>query len=229
MPKNGLPGPERFVQNKSGKRKGVILDLKRRKRRKVRLPQDNAKQKYSSDPHPLMRLSRLALPVNASSDMTERAVGAFSSSITLNTQSGYATATRHFFAAEEELGKKFASPPSESEMVFLTTFLISKGLTVPTIRSYLAGIRFYLLSMGISTPPKLPPLAEQLLVGRHNQVKNPVEVALKRTRRAISLDMLRLLGHSLAISDQWSCFEKSLRWAVFLNAFWGSFRSVSKS
>ena len=216
-------GQKRFIRIRSGKRKGLLLDLKKRKM-KGGLPQNNAKPKYSSVPHPLMRLSRSALPSNASYEMTERAVGVFSTSVTLNTQCGYATAARHYFAAEEELGQKFGSPPSESEMVFLTTFLINKGLSVPTIRGYLAGIRYYLLSVGVSTPPKLPPLAEQLLVGRHNQVKNPVASALKKTRRAISLDMLRLLGHAVAISDKWSGFEKSLRWAVFLSAFWGSFR-----
>ena len=188
------------------------------------LPQNDARPKYSNYPHPLMRLSRLALPDGSSEGMTEKAVEAFSTSITYNTQSSYATATRHYFAAENVLGRKFSLPPSESEMVFLVTYLIQQDLTVPTVRGYIAGIRYYLLSLGVATPPKLPPLAEQLLAGRHNQIKNPISSALKKTRRAISVEMLMLLGHAIEATHIWNDFEKSLRWTVILSAFWGSFR-----
>merc|ERR1711955_24986 len=103
-----------------------------------------------------MRLSRNALPTGSNSDMLERAVEAFSCSVTKDTQSGYATAARHFISAENALGKPFSHPPTDQEMVFLVTHLIQKGLGVSTVRSYLGGIRFYLLSMGVPTPPKLP-------------------------------------------------------------------------
>ena len=46
----------------SGKRKGLVIDLDQRKKRRVSLPQADARPKYSDQPHPLMRLSRLALP-----------------------------------------------------------------------------------------------------------------------------------------------------------------------
>ena len=188
------------------------------------LPTNNAKPKYSHEPHPLLRLSRLALPVGASTESIERAVEAFSYSITRDTQSGYATAARHFFEAEKELGRKFNIPPNEAKLIFLTCYFIKKDLTVPTIRNYMAGIRFYLLSLGIAAPPKLPPLPEQLLVGRVNQVRNPALLASKKTKRAISLEILKLLGHGIARNNVWSDYEKNLRWAVFLTAWWGSFR-----
>ena len=116
-----------------------------------------------------MRLSRLALPAGSDATTLESAVEKFSASVTKDTQGGYATATRHYFAAEVALGRKFNLPPTELEYVFLTTYLMNQNLTVSTIRSYLAGIRFYLLSLGVTSPPKLPPLAEQLLVGMHYQ------------------------------------------------------------
>ena len=89
----------------------------------------------------------------------EKAVESFSTSITYNTQTGYATATRHYFEAEKALGRKFGHPPSESDLIFLITYLINLNLTVPTIRNYWSGIRYYLLSLGISTPPQAPSIS----------------------------------------------------------------------
>ena len=171
-----------------------------------------------------MRLTRSAFPYGTSSALIEKAVESFSASVTFDTQSSYATAARHYIEAENSLGKKFSIPPSESDLLFLTTYLLSKKLTVPTIRSYWAGIRFYLFSLGISTPPKIPPLAEQLLLGAYKQARDPVELASQRTRRAITVEMLKLLQHSIATENKWSDFEKNMRWAVMLNAWWGSFR-----
>ena len=143
--------------------------------------------------------------------MIEKAVETFSASVTANTQSGYATATRHLFEAEKSLGRKFDVPPSEADLTFLTTHLISQNLSVATIKSYLAGIRFYYLSLGIANPPRLPPLAEQLLVGKHNQVNNPAIMALKKTKRAITIELLKLIGHATACNTKWSAFEKNMR------------------
>ena len=200
------------------------MDLERRKREKLAFPLANAPPKYSTIPHPLMRLSRLALPTGSDPETIEKAVEIFSSSVTRETQGGYATATRHYFAAERALGRKFEVPPTELEYIFLTTYLMNQNLSVCTIRSYLAGIRFYLLSLGVTSPPKLPQLAEQLLVGMKNQTSNPIETASKKTRRAITARMLKIIGHGIAVTKEWSSYEKSLRWAVVLVAWWGSFR-----
>ena len=140
----------------SGKRKGTCLDFTKRAQKRIR-PNSAAPSKYSTVPHPLMRLSRMALPPEANSQDNELAVGNFSKSVTRDTQSGYATAARHYLAAERALGRSFSLPPTEKEMVYLVNFLTKKELDPKTIRSYLSGIRFYLLSMGIATPPNLPP------------------------------------------------------------------------
>ena len=171
-----------------------------------------------------MRLSRLALPTGSDPATIEKAVETFSTSVTRETQGGYATATRHYFAAEKALGRKFEVPPTELEYIFLTTYLMNQNLSVCTIRGYLAGIRFYLLSLGVTSPPKLPLLAEQLLIGMKNQTSDPIDTASKKTRRAITAKMLRIHGHGIAVTAEWSSYEKSLRWAVVLIAWWGSFR-----
>ena len=194
------------------------------KRRKAALPRSNGVGKYSPQPHPLMRLSRLALPPEANKKMVEEAVGSFSKSVTTQTQAGYATAARTYIEAENALGRPFSSPPTESELVFLVTFLIRRKLEPSTIKNYLSGIRFYLLSMGLPSPPNLPPLAQQILNGYEKGKIDPQDTAVKRTRRAISIEMLKLLEHSIAIHQSWTDFEKSLRWTVILVAWWGSFR-----
>ena len=212
-----------------GPRKGFRLDLGRRRRESLdRLPCPTAPSKYSPIPHPLMRLSRLALPLGASEEAIERAVSVFSMSVTKDTQAGYATSARHYIAAEKALGRSFSLPPSPSEMVFLVSYLVSLKLEHKTIRSYLSGIRFYLLSMGVATPPKLPSLAEQLIVGLEKGNRNPMQIALKKTRRAITVHMLKIIEHAIATHSSWSTYEKSLRWSVLLVAWWGSFRQGCK-
>ena len=171
-----------------------------------------------------MRLSRLALPTEAPKELVENAVRNFSCSITVNTQAGYATGARAYIDAEKALGRPFSFPPTEQEMVFLVSFLINKGLEPATIKSYLSGIRFYLLSMGATNPPVLPPLAGQLLSGYEKSKFNPTLLATKKTRRPITVEMLKLLEHAIATQTRWSDYEKSLRWSVVLVAWWGSFR-----
>ena len=87
-----------------------------------------------------MRLSRNSLPPEASSSDYDTAVAAFSSSVTRETQAGYATAVRHFLAAEVKLGRKFHMPPSEEEQNFLLNYLQQQGLKKPTISSYLSAL-----------------------------------------------------------------------------------------
>ena len=102
-------GLVRFVKIRRGKRKGIVLDLERRKKSKLNLPVATGKPKYSTIPHPLMRLSRLALPEDSSPDLVEKAVEKFSASVTQNTQAGYATGVRHYLAAEKSLGRGFST------------------------------------------------------------------------------------------------------------------------
>ena len=100
--------------------------------REKHLPSNTAKAKYCKEPHPLLRLSRSALPPDISVSLVEKAVETFSCSVTQGTQSGYATAARHI-DAEKSLGRHFSCPPTDQEMMFLVTHLVSKGLGVSTV------------------------------------------------------------------------------------------------
>ena len=212
----------------SGKRKGLLIDLRRRKaNRAPKLntpPKDNAPPKYSKKPHPMFKLSRSALPREASLQDLARAESMLSCSVTRKGQTGYATAAKHYQEAEKALGRAFGLPPSPEEVVFLVNFLLGKEIKVETVRSYLSGIRFYLLSRGVSSPAKLPQLAEQLLLGKSKGSRNAVTAASKKERRAITLDMVVLLGHSISSKDSLSEYEKALLWSVCTNAWWGSLR-----
>ena len=147
----------------------------------------------------------------------------FSGSITRKTQGSYATAVTHYLSAEKSLGRPFSVPPSPEEVVFLVAHLLGKELKPVTVRSYLAGIRFYLLSKGVFTPARLPILAEQLLQGKSNLTRNALMAANRKQRRAVTIDILVLLSHSIA-QQSWTDYEKSLIWTVSCCAFWGSFR-----
>ena len=228
QPGTNLESNTEYVVINKGKRKGLVINLARRKAKPskspVNLPINSAPSKYCSVPHPLMRLDKNALPNEASEQEISTAVATFSCSVTRDTQAGYATGARCYLAAQKALGRNFASPPSSSEMVYLVTFMLGKKLQPATIRGYLSATRFYLMSQGIFTPPKLPPLAEQLIQGREKASLDSVAEAEKRTRRAISLHMLKLLENSIAQRNDWSTYEKSLRWSAILLAWWGSFR-----
>ena len=126
--------------------------------------------------------------------------------------------------SKHSVGHNFGLPPSPEEMVFLVSYMLNKKLLAPTIRSYLSAIRFYLLAQGVHSPASLPPLAEQLIQGRAKLAINPSSEATKKTRRAITLPMLKLLENAIANRGDWSVHERSLRWSVILLAWWGSFR-----
>ena len=126
-------------------------------------------------------------------------------------------------AAQNKLGRPFSLPPSPADMVYLVTFMLGKNLEPSTIRSYLSAVRFFLLSKGVHAPPKLPPLAEQLIQGRERIKRNPGLEAEKKTRRAITLHMLKLLENAIASRKEWTTFEKSLRWSTVLLVQWSLF------
>ena len=171
--------------------------------KKRRLPSETGKGKYSTEPHPLMRLSRLALPPEANNTFVRKAITNFSTSVTANTKTSYASAARAYIQAENSLGRPFSLPPTDQELIFLVSFLINKDLEPNTIKNYLSGIRFYLFSMGLPNPPPLPQLANQLLAGYEKSKINPLLTASKKERRAITVEMLKLLEHSIACHTSW--------------------------
>ena len=68
-----LLGCSNIVEINSGPRKGLILDLDRRKDGR-NIPKNKAPAKYSSTPHPMFKLSSSALPPQASAEHVAREV-----------------------------------------------------------------------------------------------------------------------------------------------------------
>ena len=190
----------------SGKRKGFELDLDRRRNaaRINSLPKSTAPPKYCAVPHPLMKLSRSALPAEATDLEWENAVSKFSCSVSKETQNKYATVARHLHASENKLGRKFSIPPTNSEQIYLIGYLQSRGIKANSISSYMSGLGYYNMAQGVAEPPKLSSLASQIIAGGDKANINARLEAEKKTRRAITLDMLKLLEHSVAIRQDWS-------------------------
>ena len=191
---------------------------------KFTTPCPSAPPKYTEVPHRLLKLDKAVLPVGAPIEEYNRAVENFSSSITHETQKVYATTARHVLAAEERLGRKFSIPPSAKEQLFFLSYLQGKSLKAQTVSNYMSAFRYVAMSRGALVPLKLTSLASQILAGAANSERNAEKEAKNQDKRAITLEMLSLLSHSIAKREDWSNFEKSLRFAVSLLAFWGTFR-----
>ena len=156
--------------------------------------------------------------------MLEKTRDVFSCSIARKSQQKYATAVRHLKAAEVTLGRSFSMPMTDAERAYLTAYMVGKGLQKETVQNYLSNLRFYELAQGMPNLAKNSELTHHILIGAENRARNPITASLKKERRPITIQMLRLIGHSLAVNEKWNVFEKSLIWTVALLAFWGSFR-----
>ena len=130
-----------------GKRKGLVIDIERRKRARkcVSIPQPTAPPKFSTLPHPLLRLSRAALPAETPEEIYDKAVGHFSASVSHNTQTVYCTTAKHMAEAEKLLGMSFSCPPTGQEQLYFLTFLQGKPLKSETVSNYMSAFRQELL------------------------------------------------------------------------------------
>lgn len=205
-------------------RKGRPVTILKPSKRLKKVAEPTAKPKYSPIPRPQFRLSPAALPQGTPTAIVEEATKAFASSVSTNTQQAYTTSFNHLARAETLLGRRFQTPPLKSEISFFTAYLIQRGLSKPTIQSYLSGLRFVSLSRGASSHTPQSDLTLQLMSGMANIQKDAVKEATKCRRRPITLNMLVLIQHSIATHHYWSPYEKSLRWATVLLGYWGSFR-----
>ena len=141
-----------------------------------------------------------------------------------STWSSYATAVRHMQDAEKILGHSFSLPPTPQEMSFFVNHLAKRGISSSTISNYISAIRTHFVCRGAPPPQKLDPVTTHLLKGIGNVKKDALSAVLNQRRRPISLPLLRLICHAIAVHPDWSAFDKQLRHTACLLAFWGSFR-----
>ena len=148
---------------------------------------------------------------------------AIAASVAKDTKSSYGTAINMLAKCQETLGREMSLPLSDQDVLCFVAFMADRGVLDSTISSYLSAIRLAMLSVGHQCINMRTPVVTQVLKGIKNLKRDPQLAAQKKTRRAMTVDHLKLLGHALARSN-WSEYTKSLVWAGSLVAFWGSAR-----
>ena len=148
---------------------------------------------------------------------------AIAASVSADTKSGYNTALRMLSACQSTMGRTMSLPLSDSDVLCFVAFMANRDVLDSTISKYLSAIRYALLCSGYECENLRTPVVKQVLKGIHNLRRDPSLLAEKKTRRAMTVSHLRLLGHALVTSTM-SDYMKSAMWAVSLSAFWGSLR-----
>ena len=148
---------------------------------------------------------------------------AIAASIAKDTKSGYSTAINMLARCRETLNREMRLPLTNQDVLCFIAFMAGRGVLDSTISKYLSAIRYALLSVGHECNNLRTPVVEQVLKGIRNLKRDPQLAVMKKTRRAMTIDHLRLLGHALAKSN-YSDYMKSMMWAGSLAAFWGSVR-----
>lgn len=148
---------------------------------------------------------------------------AIAASVSADTKSNYNTALRMLASCQEALNRSMRLPLSDQDVLCFVSFMANRNVKDTTISGYLSGIRLALLSTGHECDNLRTPVVKQVLKGIHNLRGDPEVEVKKKTRRAMTIAHLRLLGHALAKSKV-SDYLKSMVWAVALLAFWGALR-----
>ena len=114
-------------------------------------------------------------------------------------------------------------PLSNQDVLCFTAFMANRGVLDSTISGYLSAIRYAMLSVGYECENLRTPVVKQVLKGIRNLKRDPQLAAKKKTRRAMTIPHLKLLGHAIKESNL-STYTKSAVWAGSMLAFWGSAR-----
>ena len=137
-----------------------------------------------------------------------------------STAKKYNTAAKHMAQLESELGRKLPFPLSPADYSLVLTSLAAKGLSIGSIRTYLAGARRLSIARG-AEPSPTPELAKQILKGYENMNRDPKAAVLASKHRPITIPMLRLLGHAANTYWEGDSFDQLSFWVVCLASFWG--------
>ena len=143
-------------------------------------------------------------------------------SVTPQTWNRYLTAWRAFEGFCAEIGQTPRLPVTGPLILDFSSWLDGRHLSAPTIKSYIGSISQ--LQQLIGAPAisiSKQPLLKRFLRGAENAP--PVPKVARRARRAVSLPLLQVLGHHLAMS-KFSQEERLLFWSAALIAFFGSLR-----
>lgn len=112
-------------------------------------------------------------------------------------------------------------PLTQPSIIIFVGWLSSRGLSVSTINSYLAGIRQVHLTLGHDIPQLRSAMVTQILTGKKNL--EAVKPTSKPVRIPVTPTMLRFLKTAIN-KDDIPFFDKRLFWFLCVLAFHGAFR-----
>ena len=148
---------------------------------------------------------------------------AIAASLAAQTKPKYKTALRMLASCQESLGRKMKLPLSNQDVLCFIAFMANRDVLDSTISKYLSAIRYAMISVGHECDNLRTAVVNQVLKGIRNLKRDPKLLAQKKTRRAMTIPHLKLLGHALKESNL-STYMKSAVWAGSMLAFWGSSR-----
>ena len=148
---------------------------------------------------------------------------AIAASIAAQTKPKYKTALRMLALCQESLGRRMNLPLSNQDVLCFIAFMANRNVLDSTISKYLSAIRYAMISVGHECDNLRTAVVNQVLKGMRNLKRDPKLAAQKKTRRAMTIPHLKLLGHALMESDL-SPYMRSAVWAGSMMAFWGSSR-----
>ena len=123
-----------------------------------------------------------------------------------------------------ELNRPLSMPLSEQDVLCFVAYMQTRHVSEATIGMYLTSLRLAIISCGYACTTLRTPVVNQILKGVKNIRTDPRGLAEKKTRKAITVHHLRLLGHSICNDESLSIYTKGMVWAISLSAFWGSLR-----
>ena len=164
------------------------------------------------------------LPKNIAMTLTRKANHALAD----KTKSAYSTAENMLKKCGEEYERQFEYPLSEADLLMYIGWNIERGISEPTIRSYLSGLSKVSIAKGFGKLDTSTPLIIEVLNGHKHDVYDSEEESGKKKvggkkRLPCTITTLRLLKTEIVKSNL-SSDEKILIWAVASLATYGAFR-----
>jgi hypothetical protein len=143
-----------------------------------------------------------------------------SSSLSSSTWASYSSGWKNFEKFEVYTGKTFQFPlNSESVRAYVIWSLNVRKLRVSTVKLYLSSLKMAHTLLGCSSEGwKDDKLLELILTGAEN-----LEPPSPGIRRAMTMDLLLILGHRIASSD-WNKVSKQVVWTACTVSFFSSVR-----
>ena len=157
-------------------------------------------------------------------DMKEAMVRAANHSLAKATWSTYKTVGRHIENCQEETGRRFTFPMSQSDIMLLSSWLlIKREVRGATVEAYLSAVRQIHLAKGLTPPDVRPEIVKTVLKGARHMDTIDDRVTGRRSRLPVTVEMLKII--KLELADMEIPFSmKRLVWMICSINFFGCLR-----